>query len=280
MNKLFIIVPVFNRKDLTLEYVRQLQAQSFQDFTLILVDEGNDGTGDDVKSILKDKVNVLSGDGSLWWAGSLQLAINYLKNLNLDFDPIIHINNDDTLFDNLFLKIGVNIISGNTNSILVAQAKSNQNESIDKGVSINWSNFNFNPWIPGKVLNCLSTRGLFMRLSDIIKIGEFKPTWLPHYLSDYEFTIRGFNRGLNLICPDELRLTCIEETTGVRRIEELRFIAMIKSLFSLRNTLNPWIFTKFIVLASPWRYKLKNLVKIYYKTLRYVVRSLITSLKN
>lgn len=45
-------------------------------------------------------------------------------------------------------------------------------------------------------INCLSTRGLFLRVKDFKKIGGFYPKLLPHYLSDYEFTIRAYKKSL------------------------------------------------------------------------------------
>ena len=71
-NKIYILLPVHNRKEITRGFVECLKAQTFQDYRLVLIDDGsNDGTADMVKESIPS-VTVLRGIGDWWWAGSLQ----------------------------------------------------------------------------------------------------------------------------------------------------------------------------------------------------------------
>src|SRR3546814_818792 len=73
---LYIILPVHNRAETTSLFLDALQRQTFQDFLLVLVD---DGCTDETVSVAREKIPsdrliVLQGDGQLWWAGALDLA--------------------------------------------------------------------------------------------------------------------------------------------------------------------------------------------------------------
>src|SRR3546814_7970339 len=72
---LYIILPVHNRAETTSLFLDALQRQTFQDFLLVLVD---DGCTDETVSVAREKIPsdrliVLQGDGQLWWAGALDL---------------------------------------------------------------------------------------------------------------------------------------------------------------------------------------------------------------
>src|ERR1700751_1054488 len=94
----FILLPVHNRKTITLQFVNRLKKQTHQNFQLILVDDGStDGTADAVLSELPN-TKVIRGDGNLWWGGGLQAGVDYLKQSCVDSDPIVLMINDDTIF--------------------------------------------------------------------------------------------------------------------------------------------------------------------------------------
>ena len=73
--KLFLIIPVFNRKDTLINCLTLLRNQTFTDFTTIVVDDGSsDGTSGVLKSDFPE-VKIVAGDGSWWWSKSINEGI-------------------------------------------------------------------------------------------------------------------------------------------------------------------------------------------------------------
>jgi GT2 family glycosyltransferase len=220
--------------------------------------------------MVKD-LTVLKGSGNLWWAGSLQKGYEWLMaNSVKDNDHILIINND-TEFDENFLARGIEYINSNPGVMIQAIAYPLTQPSLRMGaVYIDWKNFIFHPADINEDFNCLSTRGLFIRYSHFRRVNGFRPRLLRHYASDYEFTIRGARRGIKMAIDEGVRLQVDESTTGIRSIDYgLKFPAFWRSIFSRRSVFNPLMWTMFIILASPWRWKLKNLIQIWGRTLRY-----------
>ena len=101
LGKLFIVLPVHNRKEVTLHFFKQLSNQTFQNYQAILIDDGSkDGTSTAIKEYFPSTV-IIPGDGNLWWGGSLHKAYQWIQK-NLKTNPkedAVLIINDDTFFE-------------------------------------------------------------------------------------------------------------------------------------------------------------------------------------
>ena len=70
--KISIILPVHNRFKTTENFIRHLLKQDYDNYHLILIDDGStDGTSEMVLSLMP-AAKIIKGDGSLWWGGALQ----------------------------------------------------------------------------------------------------------------------------------------------------------------------------------------------------------------
>jgi GT2 family glycosyltransferase len=276
-SSLYILLPVYNRKKVTLEFVSSLKKQSFSDYQLILIDDGStDGTSDAV-CLQIPKTYVIRGDGNLWWAGSLQKGIDALKEIKANSDSIVLIINDDTHIPEDFLEKGESYIRTSKNTIFCAQSSSQQTgKLLDTGVHIDWFKYQYNSAKIESDINCLSTRGLFQRFSDVVAIGEFMPNFLPHYYSDYEYTIRARRKGYLLRCPSDLKLMMNEATTGTHTADNLSVREYLKKSFQIRSAINPWTALKFITVAAPIIYK----PICYFRLGVYFMKCLVKSLRN
>lgn len=264
---LYIILPVHNRKESTKNLIVCLIEQTFTNWHLILVDDGStDGTEEMVRSIIPS-VTVLKGNGHLWWGGSLHCAYKYVtKQKNTSNDLVLVLNND-VVFEKKFLQIGVNFILSNPKSMLLAQCYSKQTGYVfDKGIHINWKKFTFRQASTVEDINCLSTRGLLFYLEDFKTIGGFHPFLLPHYASDYEFTVRAYNIGMRLFTNPALRLFVDESTTGYRVFNKGTFFKNISTLFSIKCPMNPIVLSIFVLFACPLKWKLLCLIRIWKRT--------------
>jgi len=260
---IYIILPVHNRKDITELFIQSLVSQIYKEFKLILVDDGStDGTDEMVLSYLPDSI-VLKGDGNLWWAGGLHKGYEWIKE-NVNSGQVLLIN-DDTIISEEFLEIGINLLNKNDKTLFLAQAYDKNGNHMDSGVHVDWDKLTFNQAKNKDTINCLSTRGLFLKVEDFLSIGGFYPVVLPHYLSDYEFTIRAYNNGYKLKIEENLKLIFDTETTGYHKIKYKNYFDYLQKFFSKKYPSNPIYFLNFLILACPKRYLLKNILRILFR---------------
>jgi len=274
MQKVYILLPVYNRRSVTEHFIDCLAAQSYSNYHLILIDDGStDSTEEMVQAKIKN-LTVLKGQGDWWWAGSLQQGIGWLIRSGVEDRDIVMFANDDITFDSDFLKKAVAILENLDGTLLLPHLR-NEITGLpqESGVEADLHNLTFNPAASPDKINCLSTRGLFMRISDLRKVGRFHPRLLPHYLSDYEFTIRARRKGLVLITNAEIAIQLDREQTGCRSVAERddNFIYFTKRLFSKKHVSNPIYWSTFILLTVPKLHIPVLLFKLWIGTARMLI---------
>jgi GT2 family glycosyltransferase len=134
---------------------------------------------------------------------------------------------------------------------------------LEEGVHADLKRLRFEPSLTRDDTNCLSTRGLFLRISDFFEIGGFFPKLLPHYLSDYEFTIRAHRKGMRLMTDPSLKVWADEHATGHHRFTGMPLRNLLKKYFSKKSSANTFAWTAFVVLSCPWPWKIINLFKVW-----------------
>lgn len=258
-----IILPVHNRVQQTTSFVECLLAQSDRDYRLLLVD---DGCTDDTVAAVRARlpgVEVIRGDGSLFWAASVQAGIDLLVAQGAGGDTIVLIANDDTTFAGDFLAQARAWLDAHPRSLLQAvPIDPTTGEVLDHGIVIEWTTLAMRP-ARGEQIDCLATRGLFARLDDIMATGGFRPRLLPHYFSDYEFTLRAKRRGIRLATSDDVRLMASRATTGVRATQAWPLRAFLRVAFSRRYSFNPLYFSLFVLMAAPPRHVPMGLLRVW-----------------
>jgi predicted SAM-dependent methyltransferase len=274
---IYIMLPVHNRRDITRRFIECLKIQTYQKYHLILIDDGSsDGTAEMVRENISS-LTFITGTGNWWWAGSLQQGYQWLKRQNIPATDLVLIINDDTEFEADFLQNAICYLRSRERTLLLAWCYCRESgRLLDAGVHVNWSRFSFEQATTPSEINCLSTRGLFMRVSDFFAIGGFYPRFLPHYASDYEFTIRARRQGMQLVSDATCWLRVDQGTTGFHKLSSGSLRNFGKIIFSNRSVENPFMWSAFIILCCPWRYKLINLFRAWwnffgtiYQTIRF-----------
>ena len=102
-----------------------------------------------------------------------------------------------------------------------------------------------------------------MRLSDFLKIGGFRPIVLPHYASDYEFTIRASRMGMQLVSDVTCCLKVDTKTTGVHTLPFSSLNNFWMTIFSNKSVQNPFMWTAFILLSCPLKHKTRNILRVW-----------------
>jgi len=277
MRTVHILLPVHNRRAVTARFIAALKAQTYRHYHLVLIDDGStDGTEEMVRSEIAS-LTVLSGSGDWWWAGALQQGYEWLRRQSAGQSDLVLIINDDTEFAVDFLAHAVNLMRGTQETLLLAKSFGRSTgQLVGGGVRVDWRRLRFSPATAPHEIDCLSTRGLFLTVKDFLDLGGFYPKLLPHYLSDYEFTLRAKRRGLQLRVDDCLGLKVDEETTGFHQFEGESFRAFLKKYFAKNSDANPLAWTAFIALACPWPWKLPSWLRIWYGTGKKLLSAALT----
>ena len=262
MPKLYILLPVHNRKQITQRIISCLQQQTFQDYHLLLIDDGStDGTAEMVKEHISS-LTIIQGHGNWWWGGSLHQGYLWLKSQNVPASSMVLIINDDAIFDENYLQTAVSILNNRQKILLISNAYGELSRRLfDGGIHADWKRLKFSLETNPDKINCASTRGLFLYVSDFLNIGGFYPHLLPHYASDYEFTVRAHNKGYALVADEHLKLYANESATGISNFKnEKTYVGFLKHLFSKKYTLHPAYYSNFILLACPWPWKIFHIL--------------------
>lgn len=264
MEMIYILLPVHNRCEITRRFIECLKVQTYRNFHLVLIDDGSsDGTAEMVTESIS-ALTVIRGKGNWWWAGSLQQGYLWLKKQNIPASDLVLIINDDTEFEPNFIEQGIKLVRQRTRTLLLAWSYSRQTGRLmDSGVHVDWRKLSYEQAGNPARINCLSTRGLFLRIVDFFEIGGFYPWLLPHYGSDYEFTMRAHRKGMTLLSDPAVKLRLDEETTGYHEMSSDSFFERLPKIFSKRSAINPLYGTMYIILTSPWFWIPYNILRVW-----------------
>lgn len=119
MIRVCIVIPVHNRRDITLLCLKSLDRVNKENLEvkIIIVDDGStDGTPE---AILKNfpEVEVIHGDGSLWYTEGTNVGVRAALKYNPKY---VLLMNDDQVFDKNFLKYMVETAEKNEKSVVGA----------------------------------------------------------------------------------------------------------------------------------------------------------------
>lgn len=250
MPKIYILLPVHNRIGVTRDFIECLRRQTFANYYLVLIDDGSsDGTAEMVQQQMPG-ATVLKGTGNWWWAGSLQQGLNWLKQHEPAVDDLILFINDDVTFDHYYLQRAVGVMTGKQGVMVLSRARSEDGAVLETGITANLKRLSFDIADSPQAINCLSTRGLFIHWADLKTIGDFHTVLLPHYLSDYEYTIRGYRKGIKCETSDEILIGSNDLATGFRQHNTTGLIKYLKNKFSKRSPFNPLYLSSMALLTA------------------------------
>lgn len=254
--RLHILLPVHNRRAVTVRFAEALARQTWKGFQLVLIDDGStDGTAEAVRAVLPDTV-VITGKGDWWWAGSLDQGCRLLERTGVrDDDVVLFINDDLTLADD-FLERAMAEVEPASGTVLLARqldAVTREEVGYGGGVRVDVARMRFAATDVPEEINCLPTRGVFMRWRDYRVTGGFRPEHLPHYLSDYEFTYRAWRNGLRLKVAENASVGVQLERSGesISSVLKLKRGMRFRVLFSQRFKNNPLTWLAFVRMTAP-----------------------------
>lgn len=98
-----VLITCHNRKNLTVQCVDRVYRQAFDDVDVFLTDDGcTDGTPEEVTKLFP-RVNIIKGDGSLFWNRGMYVA--WKEALKGDYNYYIWLNDDTSITNDCFVEL-------------------------------------------------------------------------------------------------------------------------------------------------------------------------------
>ena len=245
---IYIIIPVFNRLELTQSCIKSIYSQKEDiDSNIILVDDGSSDRTVEWVSSHYPEVTILKGSGSLFWGGAIQKGVEHaLKNCNPN-DYVLLVNNDVILSENTIFEL-VNFCEKNNRKVLVGSISvdSRRNGRVIKSGTkvkswfLNWTSHAFFEQKIEDVVNQKSTevdfltgRCLLHPVEVFLKAGNYDSISFSHYGADDEFSMRVKRYGFKtFLCTSAI--VYMQETPS----KNLRFFDTFFSIHSSSNIIN------------------------------------------
>jgi GT2 family glycosyltransferase len=234
-----VLLTCHNRKDKTMECLLKLyQQQGLNiDFNIevFLVDDGSsDGTTDAVKTKLP-LVNIIQGNGDLYWNRGMHLAWKTAAATNV-FHYYLWLN-DDTFLYNEAIRTLLNTTF--ENSIICGSTRSQQNTTVTYGGYLRKPDRIIKP--NGEFQSCDYINGNCVLISKKIfdLVGNLDPIF-QHALGDFDYGLRAKKKGVNLFVAPNFVGLCESHTEEPKWMSP--FISLsnrIRNLYSASSGCNP-----------------------------------------
>ncbi len=245
MESIIIIIPTHNRVDSLKKLLRQLTEQKKTSYIykiVVVVDGSTDGTLQLLEQGYPD-VDIIKGDGSLWYTQSINKGINYALEYNADYILTL---NDDVVLDEKYLDNIMASVSSFSEPVIVGSVSYTATDPVKimtSGVKeIKWWRNKFVQYFPFlsevepekltglKKTFVLPGRGMLIDTRIVKKIGGFDARFA-QYHSDTDFCLRAINSGFSVFISWDARLYAhVLATSSSSSFVKSSFSSLLKSL--------------------------------------------------
>lgn len=210
--KIAVLITSHNRIDKTLNCLNYLYKASLPlncYLEIFLVDDAStDGTSKAVKDSFP-KVNIIRGDGSLYWNQGMRLAwkASVVKNIP---DFFLWLNDDTNIDDDAFLHLfecNSEYISNNSKEVIVVGSCRDNNNVEKFSYGLRRDNVKIIP--NGEIQKGNLLNGNLVLISKTIysKLGNLSNDYT-HAMGDHDYGLRALNNGFEIITTKKYVATC------------------------------------------------------------------------
>lgn len=210
MRSVFIIIPVHNRKQITLTCLEKLKENGdLEQYSVCVVDDGStDGTADAIACLYPDVV-VLSGDGNLWWTGAIKKGMEYAYSQGAE--SFIWLN-DDTIPSPGSIPLMVKTCVQSQDTLVSAQCYATDYFDVPTYGGQEKQHFSVRLLYAPKgqtiECDCMSGNLVCLPRSVIEKIGYPPNKLMPHCLADIVYTWEAKKAGCHLKVLGDATAVC------------------------------------------------------------------------
>lgn len=245
----YIIIPVHNRRDITLKCLEVLNKSGALDkYYIVIVDDGStDGTHAAIVHEYQHShpnVMILEGDGNLWWMGAIRWGMNYGYEQGAEF--FIWLNDDTFPIDDAIDQL-LAICHDKPKTIASAQCY-----ATSECVTPTYGAHKFNQLLMNSV--SVSTPSNHITVADALSgnlvclpryvvddIGLPDPRWIHH--GDHAYTWKAKQNGYRLLTFGSIRAVCIPDNFDSNShdwlIGDIPLIDHVKSFSSPKSVYHP-----------------------------------------
>ncbi len=244
MNKLAVLLTCFNRKEKTIASLTALhtafnESSKGWSMSIYLTDDGStDGTSQAVLEHFPE-VNLLKGDGTLYWAGGMRNS--WGEALKGGYDAYLLLNDDTYVYPQLFeavLKTQEHCVANyGMGGVYIGSTIDSRTKKVSYGGSIFTNRFlaKMNRLQPGdKPVPCQLGNANIMWVSKHVvdRIGILSDGYV-HGMADYDYTLRATKKNLPVLVMPGVVGECINDHKDpYRRFFKLSLKERYKMLYS------------------------------------------------
>ena len=259
---LYIVIPVFNRWRYTQACLESLRTQTTQDFRVVVVDDGS--TDETAAALVRDypEVEVVQGDGNLFWTAGVNRGIE--RALALGADRVMTLNNDVLAAPDFVAQMLAAADSHPTVVLGAYELDAATGEAIYAGELLDFrtnTRHDLLVELPTEQrvglhpVTYLPGRGLLIPKAVIDKIGLFDEKRLPHYMADFDYTSVARRAGFQVLINYAAKLSTYPEESGQTLTRKQRSAkGYVQHLFGIRGGGNMVNFTHFALKNCPKPY--------------------------
>jgi len=257
--KICVVIPVHNRKDFTKSCLQSLNEQTYLNFSTIIVDDGStDGTSEMIEDMFPD-VQLLHGNGNLWWTGGINMGITHALKSKADY--IITLN-DDTVIPPTFMENMVKWANRKPKAVFGAlEVDIHTQKLLYAGQIEKWGmdkSIRLLEQLKNKEKNGIHRvdtfhgRGLWVPKEVFNKIGLFDKDTFPHYMADFDFVYNAHKAGFEVFCNFDAFVYSYPEACGDKENKVQKNISKYYNhLFGVKGGGNLKNFTRYTLKNCP-----------------------------
>lgn len=266
---IYIVTPVYNRKEFTQNYLSALRQQTNKNFKTVIVDDGStDGTPDMIEKEFPEVV-LLKEKGDLWWAEATNIGVRYAMKHSASYIMTL---NDDTLPTPDYIENMIYQSNIKSQALLGALAINVHDDKLEYcGEILNWKTAQFENQLNRMVneegtslykVNTFPGRGLLVPVEVFEKIGFYDSKNFPQTVADLDFTARADNAGYEIYCNFDAKIKIYPDESAAVKLRKTKSLNnYYQHLFGKRGAANLKWFIIFAFKNAPKKYLLQFLFK-------------------